>query len=238
MAPVAGKMLRYYLRSPQVRYNFPLALPVIALMIAGTAPADTATGMFLFVLGAAPAVGFLATGAFATNVFGFDGRGFQRYFLLPVPPSRVMVVAGLVGLIPGALIVMAGTAAWWWLSPPGATLQMAVLLVAAGIGGLLFFHAIGVWTSLLAPRPIPFTATFGNKLSAPANVLFVAVMAVFFGLPMATTAVGIDAVFGAALWLLLAAGVIAPACYAATLHWAGTVLGRDRERLLHALTGV
>jgi hypothetical protein len=55
---------------------------------------------------------------------------------------------------------------------------------------------------------------------------------------MATTAVGIDAVFGAALWLLLAAGVIAPACYAATLHWAGTVLGRDRERLLHALTGV
>jgi len=237
LAPLAGKMLRYYVRSPQVRYNFPLALPVLAMMIAGNAPDDTAAGLFLFALGAAPATGFLATGAFATNVFGFDGQGFQRYFLLPVSATSVVVVAALVGLIPGLLITTAGALLWWSLSPPGATPAMALLLMIAAIGGLLVFHGIGLWTSIVAPRAIPFNATFGNKLSAPANMLFVAVMVAFFGLPWLAAQAGLAAVMRA-WWILPCFLGVALVFYLTMLRWAGASVARRRERMLESLEGV
>ena len=193
--------------------------------------------MFLFALGAAPATGFLATGAFATNVFGFDGQGFQRYFLLPVSATSVVVVAALVGLIPGLLITTAGALLWWSLSPPGATPAMALLLMIAAIGGLLVFHGIGLWTSIVAPRAIPFNATFGNKLSAPANMLFVAVMVAFFGLPWLAAQAGLAAVMRA-WWILPCFLGVALVFYLAMLRWAGASVARRRERMLESLEGV
>lgn len=210
-APLAGKMIRYYVRSPQTRYNYPLALPVLAVMMATNGRSETGADAFLFALGAAPALGILATGTLSLNLFGFDGHGFRRYFLLPVAPMDVIRTATIVSLIPGGALVFIGLIAWWMWSPGAVTATMMLMLVCAAFGGLLVFNALGLWTSIAAPRAIPFDMTFGNKLSPAANLVFIAAMVVFFGLPLGLRSLGIgvvlDAWWMAPLLLVVAAGI-------------------------------
>jgi hypothetical protein len=231
-SPLAGKMLRYCLRSPQTRYNYPLALPVFGVMIATNSERDS----FLFALGAAPALGTLATGTLSMNLFGFDGHGFRRYFLLPVKAVDVLRTAALVSLMPGALLVPIGVVAWWALTSEPVTARMVLMLVCAGVGGLFSFQAGGLWTTLLAPRAIPFDMTFGNKLSPAANLLFVLAMVVFFGGPLALTALGVDAVLKA-WWIapfFLGGAVV---FYVFTLRAGARVLVNRREHLLSVIEG-
>lgn len=232
LAPLAGKMLRYYLRSPQTRYNYPLALPLLGVMIATNAERDP----FLFALAVAPALTTLSTGTLSMNLFGFDGHGFRRYFLLPVRAVDVLRTAALVSLIPGALLLAIGFVAWLALAPGHATLRMAGMLLCAGFGGSLFFGALALWTTLLAPRAIPFDLMFGNKLSPAANLLFVLVMVVFFGGYIALAAFGVDAVlrvWWVAPFFLSGALMF----YVATLRAGARVLVARREQMLATIEG-
>jgi hypothetical protein len=236
LAPLAGKMLRYYLRSPQTRYNFPLALPVVGVMIATNARQGDGADAFLFALGAAPALGTLATGTFSMNVFGFDGHGFRRYFLLPLRAADILRTASLVNLIPGAIVLLLGLLAWLVLSPDRISPVEVAMLVSAGAGGLLLFNSLGTWTSIAAPRAIPFDMTFGNRLSPSANLLFISTMVVFFGLPMAMRAIGIDAVLRA-WWmapLFLAAAAV---LHVTTISAGARALAARREQMLAAIEG-
>jgi hypothetical protein len=235
-APLAGKMLRYYLRSPQVRYNYPLVLPMLALLLFTRGADDAPMSAFLFALGAATAVGFLATGALSMNLFGFDGHGFRRYFLLPVSPAQVLRTAALISLIPGAVLIPIGFVAWFALAPVPTNWRMATMLLSAGFGGLLFFHALGLWATLLAPRPIPFDTMFGNKLSLAANLLLVGTIATFFGLSAALTAVGADAALRA-WWVAPLCLVGAAAFHALTVRAGARVLVTHRERMLAIIEG-
>jgi hypothetical protein len=236
LAPLAGKMLRYYLRSPQTRYNYPLALPLVGLMIATNARRGSEAEAFLFVLGIAPAIGVLGTGTLSMNLFGFDGHGFRRYFLLPVRAVEVLRTAALVSLIPGALLLTIGFVAWLAFSPGHTTLRMAGMLLCAGFGGLLFFNALALWSSILAPRAIPFDLTFGNKLSPAANLVFVAAMVVFFGLTLGLRALGVEAVLGhwwvAPLFLALSA-----ALHVLTVNAGSKVFVTGREQMLATIEG-
>jgi hypothetical protein len=149
---------------------------------------------------------------------------------------NVLRTAALVSLIPGALLVPIGLVAWWALTPDPVTARMTLMLLCAGVGGLLAFQAGGLWTTLLAPRAIPFDMTFGNKLSPAANLLFVLVMLVFFGLPLALTGLGADAVLQA-WWIapfFLGAAVL---FYVMTLQAGARVLVTRRERILAAIEG-
>lgn len=236
LAPLAAKMVRYFIRSPQTRYNYPLALPVLAAMIAANARNGGDAEAFLFALGAAPAIGILATGTLSMNLFGFDGHGFRRYFLLPVRPVAVVRVATLVNLMPGMVLMLLGILAWWALSPEPVTLPMAVMLGCAAFGGLFLFNALGLWTSIMAPRAIPFAMTFGNKLSPAANVVFVGAMVVFFGLPLALRGLGAGAVLGA-WWiapLFLAAATVFQLI---TVNVGARTFIARREQMLAAIEG-
>ncbi|HUZ46580.1 MAG TPA: hypothetical protein VMW54_08070, partial [Terriglobia bacterium] len=87
LAPLVGKTLRYYVRSPQLWLNYPvapIACVAIALMLA-RGVSDPLAG-FLVMLGVISVVGFLSMGAMPMNAFGFDRSGFRRYFLFPVAP--------------------------------------------------------------------------------------------------------------------------------------------------------
>jgi hypothetical protein len=170
------------------------------------------------------------------NLFGFDGHGFRRYFLLPVNAVHVIRTAALVSLIPGVLLVPIGFVAWWALTPDPITARMTLMLLCAGVGGLLAFQAGGLWTTLLAPRAIPFDMTFGNKLSPAANLLFVLVMVVFFGLPLALSALGADAVLRA-WWVAPFFLAAAAAFYVTTLRAGARVLVNRRERMLAVIEG-
>jgi hypothetical protein len=165
------------------------------------------------------------------NFFGFDGHGFRRYFLLPVAARDVFRTAALVSLIPGSVLIGVGLIGWFAFAPPHLDGKMSVLLASAAVGGLLIFHATGLWVTLVSPRRIALDATFGNKLSPLANALMIGSMVAFFGLPMGLSALGTDVV--AAHWYLgpvvAAAGAIA---FAATLRLGPSALTRRRERML------
>ena len=226
MAPLAGKILRYYVRSP-VRYNYFFALPAVALL----AHSEPREGAFLFALGAAPAVGFASTIPISMNLFGFDGQGLRRYFLIPIHAAGVFRTVAMVSLIPGTILVLIGLAAWLIFSPIHTDLRMATMLLCSGFAGLLFLHALGLWTTLLAPRTIPFGVAFGNKLSLAANLLMLVAMGILFGLPWALTRAGFETVVGA-WWVtaLLLAG--AALFFLATLKAGAAVFAARRERII------
>ncbi|MEW6752590.1 MAG: hypothetical protein AB1505_16635 [Candidatus Latescibacterota bacterium] len=235
LAPLVSKQLRYYVRSAHLRWNYPLALPMvawIALFMTRDLFADRPLAPFLAVLGALPALG-MCTGGLSLNVFGFDGAGFRRYFLLPVPPARVLLAAALVGLLPGLSLVPVALLAWVAYKPEFADLRLLGMLLCSAIGGLLLYQALGLWSSLLGPKAMPLGATFGKRLSwAGGVIMMVSIMTLFWG-PRLAIHVG-DAVLRHGWALPLFAGAAA-VFFAVTLALGSGTLVRRRERMLSAI---
>jgi len=226
LAPLAGKVLRYYVRSP-VRYNYLFILPAVAVFIHGESPGAA----FMFAVGAAPAIGFASTIPIAMNLFGFDGHGLRRYFLLPVSGAQVFRTVALVSLIPGVVLIPIGLVAWVMFAPVHTDGRMITMLLSSGLAGLLFFSSLGLWTTLLSPRAIPFEVKFGNKLSFAANLLMFVTWGVLFGLPWVLKGLGFETVVGA-WWVTPLFLVGAAALYMATLRSGATVFVARRERIL------
>jgi hypothetical protein len=230
VAPLAGKILRYYVRSP-IRYNYFVVLPAVALLMRHR---GTSQALFLFALGVAPAVAFASTIPIAMNLFGFDGRGLRRYFLLPVRTAHVFRTVALVSLLPGALLLPVALVAWLIFAPIPMDGRMLTELVCAGLGGFLFLQALGLWTTLLSPRAIPFRVAFGNKLSFAANALMFVTLGILFGLPWALTTLGFEVVVRAwwmAPWILVAT----IAFYVATVQVGAMVFVTRREHIIALL---
>jgi hypothetical protein len=226
-APLAGKMLRYFVRSA-IRYNYPFVLPVLALM------SRNYDVRFLFALGVAPTMAFAATQPLSLNLFGVDGLGFRRYFLLPMSGADVFTTAALVGLIPGAILIPIGLALY--LIFPGTPVdgRMIAMLLAASFGGLLLFHALGLWTSVLSPRAIPFGIALGNKNSPAANLLMIASWILLLGLPAGLTLLDVDTVLG--FWWMAPVFLLGgTAAYLATIRVGARVFVRRREEMIDLL---
>lgn len=226
-APLAGKMLRYYVRSA-LRYNYPFVLPVLALM------SRNYDVRFLFALGVAPTMGFVATQPLSLNLFGVDSYGFRRYFLLPVSGADVFRTAALVGLIPGAMLLPVGLTLWLIFPGKAVDGRMIAMLVGAGFGGLLLFHALGLWTTLLSPRAIPFGIALGNKNSPAANLLMIASWILILGLPAGLTLLDVDTVLR--FWWVAPVFLLgAAASYLVTIRAGARVFVRRRERMIELL---
>jgi hypothetical protein len=232
MAPLVGKMLRYYLRSPQTRYNYPIALPSIALMIS-TMGRSKVAGVFSCALVGVGVMSGFCTGALSSNVFGFDGPGFRRYFLLPVPADRVLRAAAIVSLIPGATLIPAALLLWFLYAPIQTDARMAVMLLSSGIAGVLFFPAAGLWVSILSPSPIKFDAGWGsgNKLSFGANILMVAVIGVTCMGPFALHTLG-EGTLIQRWWVMPMIAFAAAGFFVLTVRLGATVFVSRRERML------
>jgi hypothetical protein len=235
MAPLAGKMLRYYVRSPQTRYNYPLALPGIVLMALTAGRGEAGTAFSCMLAGVGAIAGF-CTGAMASNVFGFDGPGFRRYFLLPVPAARVLRTAAIVSLIPGIPLIPAAVLLWLLYAPIHTDARMVVMLLSSGIAGLLFFPAVGLWISILSPSPIKFDAGWGsgNRLSFAANTLMVAVICVICMGPFALHTLGEDTLIRH-WWVVPMLAFAAAAFFVLTIRLGALVFVSRRERMLSAI---
>jgi len=231
LGPLVAKNLRYYVRSAHLRWNFPIIIPGLLVVIwqATRHRADDPQAWFLAVLAAFSCLG-LATGGLSLNVFGFDGAGFRRYFLFPVDPTRVVLAAGLVSLAPGLLLIPLALALWLLYGPGTTDLRMLVMLVAGGIGGVFFYQGMGLWSSLLGPRLLPLKVTFGKTLSLCGNVAMMA--GIYWMLFMPQAAVRLGAPLMQNWWILLLYAVAGLAFLAVTVHAGGRLMGRRRERML------
>jgi hypothetical protein len=229
-APLVGKQLRYYMRGP-LRYNYLFVLPVVAMFASHrSSPPE----IFLFVLGASPAVGFASTIPISMNLFGFDSHGIRRYFLLPIPMGHVFQTTAVVGLLSGAVLIPVGIAAWLIFMHGHNDGRMVAMLLSAALTGLLFFGSLGLWTTLLWPRAIPFEVKFGNSLSLAANLVMFVTLGALFGLPWVLIAIGIETVVR---WWWVWPLSVAPAAavYLVTLRVGSSVFSARRERMIELI---
>jgi hypothetical protein len=231
LGPLVGKMLRCYVRCPQVRQNLaiiPVVLVQTLLMTHLQKEGVAIAGMTL--------VG-MSAGGLSTNVFGFDGSGFRRYWVLPLTPRTILLAAAVVALVPGALLLPVVLAAIAVVAPPLAEPRTLALLAASGIAGLLVYQGVGLWTSVLAPRPIPFYSGWGTRLSFGAGATMAGSIVVFFLLTWRFLRTRPEAL-RSHWWLALPVVVMAALFWAASV-WAGSaVLAARRERLVAAVEGL
>ncbi len=194
-------------------------------------------GLFLFTLGLIPLVGMMCTGALPLNVFGFDAGGFRRYLLQPVAPERILRATSLTGLIPGATLIPIALLLWLVFPPVHTDARMLAMLFSSAVVGWLLFHALGLWTSLLSPRPIEFNLQFGNKLSLAANVVFMGCFFVFFALlPQGLRVLGANTVMRY-WWVAPLLMFATTGFYLLSLRAGAVVFAARRERMLSLLEG-
>ena len=230
--PLVSKTLKYYWRTNRTRIGLLLNGPcfLIMLVVLGR---DRKYPLLHFSigLGVMAVVGFAMTFAMAVNSFGFDGSGFRRYFLLPLSPASVVRAASLVPLLIGAAALPPAFAVCVLLARTPVDARMAAMLASNGIGGLFFFQALALWTSILAPSRTDGALRFGNDYSMAANLTGnVGVLLALFG----SQGLGF-AGRGRLLrfwWAAPAFMLVAAAFYLVTLRAAPAVLASRRERLL------
>jgi len=235
LAPLVGKTLRYYVRSPQLWLNYPSAAigsVIIALMFAH-GKSDPLAG-FLVMLGVISVVGFLSMGAMPMNAFGFDRSGFRRYFLFPVAPADILRAVAVVPLLLGAALIPITLGIWFVFWRGHLNARMVIMLFSSGFGGMFLFQALGLWTSLLTPRAMDFKIRFGNKLSFYQNALMFAGIVFMFWLPTGLRKLGSSAVLQ--YWWVLPVMMVAAACfYFVTLREGARVFSARRERMLSTI---
>jgi hypothetical protein len=237
MAPLVARSLRYYSRSNKVRFNFILALPVLAIVTLSRPLPGDPRHKFVAALGAFAVVGFLATATMCTNQFGFDASGFRRYFLLPIAPQAILRASSYTSLFVGSLLPPVALVLWLLFAPVPFDWRMLPMLAITAMAGLLLFNALAIWTSLLAARRAAFETSFGNQLSLSSNVLLIG--GIFLMLGGAFT---LDQLAGPARvlrfwWVPIPAALLAAAFYLFSLQRGAEVFVLRRERLLNALEG-
>ena len=194
-------------------------------------------GLFLFALGLISLTGMMCTGGLPLNVFGFDAPGFRRYLLQPVAPARILRSISLTGLIPGATLIPIALLLWLVFAPVHTGARMLAMLFSSAVVGWLLFHALGLWASLLSPRPIEFNLQFGNKLSLAANLIFMGCfMGFWVGLPLGLRALGADTVMRY-WWVAPLIMFATTGFYLLSLRAGAVVFAARRERILSLLEG-
>ncbi len=231
IAPLVGKVLRYYVRSPQLRFNYLFSLFGIVPFTFLLGGREDAARSFSLAVGYASIAGYISMGAMTSNVFGFDNSGFRRYFLLPVPAKTILKTSAIVPLLLGAPIIPVSITLWLMITPASIEARMLPVLLSGGFAGLLLFQALGIWISLFNPRAIPFKISFGTRLSAGANVLMIAAIFSWFFIPTTLDAIGMQAVLDR-WWIapILLLGTVA--FYAGTLRAGAIAFSKHRERML------
>lgn len=225
LAPLMSKTPRYYARSPHVRYNVVVVVLLIVQATLGTQFRNHAAVVANMTL-----VG-LSAGALSLNMFGLDGPGFRRCLFLPATADIVLLANSLGGVLLNLLLVPVVLGIVVLVRHQLTEPRMLALLAASGVMGTFLFQGIGVWTSILAPRAIPFYAPWGHRWSMGATAAFVG--GVLFA--MWITWVLSKRPEGWAVahwWLALIASGVAGLLYVLSLQNAAKVLGRRRETLL------
>lgn len=231
IGPLVGKILRYYVRSPQLRFNYLFSLFGILPFTMLLGGREDAARSFSLAVGYISIVGYISMGAMTSNVFGFDNNGFRRYFLLPVSAKSVLKASAAVPLLLGIAVVIVSIALWLIITPASFEGRMLLVLLSSGFAGLLLFQALGIWVSLFNPRAIPFKISFGTRLSAGANALMIAAIFLLFLLPSIPDTIGMQKVL-ALWWIALVLLLGTAAFYIATLHTGAIAFSNRRERML------
>ena len=240
-AILIGQWLRFFSRNNRFRMMYPLSLPLVGFMIyAFTRQTGMAMGpkvQFASAMGAFAIIGFVGTGQFAVNQFGYVGNGLRRYLLLPADPAAALRSGSYTFVLLDALLIAAGLVVWPFLSPGRFDPLMMLLLAGCSLTGMFLYLAAGVWVSLLAARRGNYYSSFGNDLSFAGNVLLIVAILSMVLLPRVAAGRWPDLFWSGYWWVTLGAAALAAGIYWMSLDRAAAWFRSRRERLVAIMEG-
>jgi hypothetical protein len=237
-APLIAFWLRFYARNTRLRALFLLTLPLLGFLtyMLGKHRVQLG-GMFVAALGTFALVGFIAPARFITNQFGCTGGGFRRYFLMPTDPTTALRTGSYASLTMGAPLIVVAAIAWAVLAPGPFDGRMLFMLVASGIAGLLMFHGLGLWTSVLAARRSNYYQNLGNDLSLAANIILIGGVLVCMVAPALLAKFAPAWVSPERWWIAIVPAVLALLFYLLSLRATGALFRQRHERLMAVVEG-
>jgi hypothetical protein len=175
VGPLVAHWLRFYWRNNRFRTIYPLALPLAAFLMffftRQTARGGAFGGPFPVALTVFGMIGFIGTGQFAVNQFGYVGGGFRRFLLLPTDPAAAFRAGSYTFLSLSGVLILPAAVLWMVFGPIPSTPKLLAMLVGCSVASLFFFHGVSLWTSILAARRGNFKQALGNDLSLAGNLL-------------------------------------------------------------------
>ena len=237
-AALIEKELRSLVRTPRFRVVFGMACVFSALIFFPMAFGTTGSRfMARNYLAFINTYGMLIVGdVLLWNIFGFDRRAAQLYFVTPVSLAQVIKAKNLVAAIFIALQTALVTAITLIL-PVRVALSSILGGLAISLVVALFFMSMGNYASVSNPRPVDPNQTFRRQAGGKTQLILLACyvcMAIPIGLAyLARWATGLEWTFFAVLAFdIFAAAVF----YFVALDTAIAKGERNREQIIDALS--
>ena len=118
---------------------YPLSLPLVGMLIYGLTRqpgmALGPAGEIASAMGAFAIVGFLGTGQFAVNQFGYVGNGLRRYLLLPTDPAAALRSCSYTFVLLNAVSIAVGLTLWPLIARRPFDPLTLPLLAGCGLAG-------------------------------------------------------------------------------------------------------
>ncbi|MEI9972193.1 MAG: hypothetical protein WDO73_09115 [Ignavibacteriota bacterium] len=242
LGPLVANWLRFYWRNNRFRTIYPLALPLAAFLVfffsrQGDGKHGPMGGPFPVALAVFGIVGFIGTGQFAVNQFGYIGGGFRRLLLLPTDPAAAFRAGSYMFVsLSGALIVPAAVL-WAAFGPIPSTPQLLAMLVGCSVMSLFLFHGVALWTSILGARRGTYKQALGNDLSLAGNVAVLGGTFAWMFLPRFLIRGEQVPTVQSYWWITPLLAMVAAAFYVVSLRLTSTLFLSKREYLMMLMEG-
>jgi hypothetical protein len=235
--PLVAHWLRFYWRNNRFRTIYPLTLPLAAFLLFFFSRQPRTGGPLPLALGVFGIIGFMGTGQFAVNQFGYVGGGFRRFLLLPTDPAAAFRAGSYMFVSLSAILILPAAILWCLFAPMPSSARMLAMLVGTSLVSLFLFHGVALWTSLLGPRRGNYKMAFGNDLSFAGNVVIIGGMMAWLFIPQLLIKGGPAGLVADYWWATPLLALAAAAFYFVSLRYATTLFRARREQLMALMEG-
>ncbi len=243
IGPLVAHWLRFYWRNNRFRTIYPLALPLAAFLLYffsrqdGRRGGPIGGGPFPVALAVFGIIGFIGTGQFAVNQFGYVGGGFRRFLLLPTDPAAAFRAGSYMFVSLSAALILPAAVLWVLFGPIRSTPELIAMLVGCSVMSLFLFHGIALWTSILGPRRGNYKQALGNDLSLAGNIVIIGGTMGWLFLPSLVIHGEPAALVQSYWWITPLLAVAALVFYAASLRFTTALFLARRESLMALMEG-
>jgi hypothetical protein len=235
--PLVAHWLRFYWRNNRFRTIYPLALPISAVLLFTFARKTPGPAPFAMALAVFGILGFIGTGQFAVNQFGYVGGGFRRFLLLPTDPAAALRAGSYMFVSLSGALILPGAVLWFLFGPIPSNAHRMAMLVGCSLTTLFLIHGVGLWTSVLGARRGNYKQSLGNDLSLAGNVVLIGGMMTLLIVPQIVGKSLTPAMADSYWWITPMLAVAAGVFYRVSVRSTTTLFRARREQLMALLEG-
>jgi len=182
-------------------------------------------------------IGFIGTGQFAVNQFGYVGGGFRRFLLLPTDPAAAFRAGSYMFVSLSAALILPAAVLWTLFGTIPPTAALLAMLVGCSVMSLFLFHGIALWTSILGARRGHYKQALGNDLSLTGNVVVLGGTLGWLFLPQLVVRGDSLALVRSFWWVTPLLAVAALIFYTVSLRLTTSLFRARREELMALMEG-